>query len=124
MEEQANTQWGAKQDGLTVVAENVKPVRQFKTKTYKGVVMYDNEIEEIEKMDIRDDDVWVCSFPRSGNTQSNRGLFWEGSDSFAILGLWVLGLAVPHINESNCNLTSPKHYFNDKSAILLHPGTH
>ena len=73
MEEQANTQWGAKQDGRTVVAENVKPVRQFKTKTYKGVVMYDNEIEEIEKMDIRDNDVWVCSFPRSGNTQSMGG---------------------------------------------------
>ena len=24
----------------------------------------------------------------------------------------------------NCKLMSPKHYFNDKSAILLHPGTH
>ena len=45
------------------------------------------------------------------------------SDSFIILGLWVLGLAVSHINESNCKLMSPEHYFNDKSAILLHPGT-
>ena len=45
------------------------------------------------------------------------------SDSFTIFGLWVLGLAVSHINESNCKLMSPEHYFNDKSAILLHPGT-
>ena len=46
--------------------------------------------------------------------------FWsQSSDSFTILGLWVLGLAVSHINESNCKLTSPEHYFNDKSAILL-----
>ena len=88
MEEQANTQCGAKQDGLTVVAENVKPVRQFKTKTYKGVVMYDNEIEEIEKMDIRDDDVWVCSFPRSGNTQSNRRLKAAIHLQFWAYGSW------------------------------------
>ena len=45
----------------------------------------------------------------------------EDSVSFTILGLWVLGLTVSHINESNCRLMSPEHYFNDKSAILLHP---
>ena len=47
------------------------------------------------------------------------------SDSFTLLGLWVLGLVVSHINESNYKLMSPEHYFifNDKSAILLHPGT-
>ena len=45
------------------------------------------------------------------------------SDSFTILGLWVLGIAVSHINESSCKPMSPEHYFNDKSAILLHPGT-
>ena len=33
------------------------------------------------------------------------------SDSFTILGLWVLGLSVSHINESNCKLMSPEHYF-------------
>ena len=33
------------------------------------------------------------------------------SDSFTILGLRVLGLAVSHINESNCKLMSPEHYF-------------
>ena len=31
------------------------------------------------------------------------------SDSFTILGLWVLRLAVS--NESNCKLMSPDHYF-------------
>ena len=31
------------------------------------------------------------------------------SDSFTMLGLWVLGLAVFHINESNCKLMSPEH---------------
>ena len=30
------------------------------------------------------------------------------SDSFTILGLWVLGLAVSNINESNCKFMSPK----------------
>ena len=44
-------------------------------------------------------------------------------DSFTILGFWVLGLAVSHINESNCKLMSPEHFFFEKSAILLHPGT-
>ena len=35
----------------------------------------------------------------------------ECSDSFTILGLWFLGLTVSHINESNCKLMSPDHYF-------------
>ena len=33
------------------------------------------------------------------------------SDSFTILGLWVLVLAVSHMNESNFKLMSPEHYF-------------
>ena len=33
------------------------------------------------------------------------------SDSFTILGIWVLGLADTHINGSNCKLMSPEHYF-------------
>ena len=47
----------------------------------------------------------------------------KSSDSFTIFGLWVLGLAVSHINEDNCKLMSPEHYFYDMSAILLHSGT-
>ena len=33
------------------------------------------------------------------------------SDSFTILGLWVLELAFSQINESNCKFMSPEHYF-------------
>ena len=33
------------------------------------------------------------------------------SDSLSILGLWVLGLADTHKNESNSKLMSPEHYF-------------
>jgi hypothetical protein len=43
-----------------------KPRLQLVRKVYKGVAMFENEVEEIEQMDTRDDDVWVCSFPRSG----------------------------------------------------------
>lgn len=45
-----------------------KPRIQLVRKHYKGILMFENEIEEIEKMDTREDDVWVCSFPRSGTT--------------------------------------------------------
>ena len=33
------------------------------------------------------------------------------SDSFTILGLWVLGLAVSNINESQLQTYDSKHYF-------------
>ena len=36
------------------------------------------------------------------------------SDLFTILGLWVLRLAVSHINESDCKIMSPEHYFSWK----------
>ena len=45
------------------------------------------------------------------------------SDSLTLLDSWALGLAVCHINEPNCKLMSPEHFFIDNSAILLHPGT-
>ena len=35
-------------------------------KVYKGVLMFENEIEEIENMDTREDDIWVITYPRSG----------------------------------------------------------
>ncbi|XP_053378997.1 sulfotransferase 4A1-like [Mercenaria mercenaria] len=46
-------------------------VKKLVLKVYKGVVMYDkanDEIGEIEQMDTREDDIWVCTFPRSGTT--------------------------------------------------------
>ena len=52
---------------------------------------------------------------------------FKSSDSFTILGLWVLGLAVSHINESQLQTYESRTLFlmifGDKSAILLHPGT-
>ena len=60
---------------------------------------------------------WMFSIPSGCQTRWIQirpdilsGLIWV-SDSFTILGLWVLGLAVSHINESNCKLMSPEHYF-------------
>ena len=41
-------------------------LKPLKLRFIKGIVLLQNEIEEIEKMEILDDDVWVCSFPRSG----------------------------------------------------------
>ena len=43
-------------------------------------------------------------------------------DLFTNMCLWVLGIAVSHINGSNCKLMSPEHYF-FMSAIPLHPRT-
>ena len=45
------------------------------------------------------------------------------SHSFTIFDLWVLGLAVSHINKSDYKLMSPEYFFDDKSAKLLHPRT-
>ena len=43
------------------------PVITFETFDYKGVVLIENgHYEEIETMETRQDDIWVCSFPRSG----------------------------------------------------------
>ena len=42
------------------------------------------------------------------------------------LQFWAYGSwdsLVPISMSPNCKLMSPEHYFNDKSAILLHPGT-
>ena len=39
------------------------------TQEYKGINMFNSclqEIEAIEQMEIKEDDIWVCSFPRSG----------------------------------------------------------
>jgi hypothetical protein len=44
-----------------------KPRIQLGRKQYKGIWMFDNEIEQIEVMDTREDDIWICTFPRSGD---------------------------------------------------------
>ena len=48
-----------------------RPRLKFKTKTYKGIILLENEIEEIENMEIHDDDIWVCSYPRSGKPNAS-----------------------------------------------------
>lgn len=35
---------------------------------HKGILIAKCEIDEIQKFEMRDDDVWVCTFPRSGTT--------------------------------------------------------
>ncbi|XP_045175759.2 amine sulfotransferase-like [Mercenaria mercenaria] len=41
---------------------------KMKPRVYKGILMPDNEVEVIENMNTREDDIWVCSYPRSGTT--------------------------------------------------------
>ncbi|XP_060597875.1 sulfotransferase 1C2-like [Ruditapes philippinarum] len=52
-----------------------KPRLFLKRKVYKGVTMMENEVEEIEKMETRPDDIWVCSFPRSGTTMTQEMVY-------------------------------------------------
>ncbi|KAL4224763.1 Sulfotransferase domain [Mactra antiquata] len=48
--------------------DNTAPHTALVRKVYKGIQMFENEIEEIQTMNIRDDDIFVCTFPRSGTT--------------------------------------------------------
>ena len=45
------------------------------------------------------------------------------SDSFTIWAYGSWDSLFPISMSPNCKLMSPEHYFNDNSAILLHPGT-
>ena len=89
-----------KQNSCNDAADSEKPVMYFAMKTYKGVVMYNNEIEEIEKMDTRDNDIWVCSFPRSGNiiiyaiTKTRLYNFDPLKRHFYIVKLWFTGVYI------------------------------
>ncbi|WAQ93718.1 hypothetical protein MAR_006189 [Mya arenaria] len=47
---------------------NSKPRFELPTRVYKGIMMMVNEVEQIEMMDTRPDDIWVCTHPRSGTT--------------------------------------------------------
>lgn len=46
-----------------------KPRIVLERKQYKGIWMFENEVEKIEVMDVRPDDIWVCSYPRSGTCE-------------------------------------------------------
>ena len=52
--------------------------------------------------------IWLIGRPRENLSYDIANI----SDSFTILGLWVLGLAVSHINESKLQTyMSPEHFF-------------
>ncbi|XP_053373339.1 sulfotransferase 4A1-like [Mercenaria mercenaria] len=55
--------------------EATKPRLFLKRKVYKGVTMMENEVEEIEKMETRENDIWVCTFPRSGTTMTQEMVY-------------------------------------------------
>jgi hypothetical protein len=49
--------------------EEEERLQKFGLRIYKGVVTFKNanhQVDEIEEMETRDDDIWVCTFPRSG----------------------------------------------------------
>ena len=48
--------------------QSEKPQPKLRTATYKGIAMFECEIDDIEKMETKEDDIWVCSFPRSGES--------------------------------------------------------
>ena len=41
------------------------PMR-IKERRFKGILMWQCEAEEFETMETREDDIWVCTYPRSG----------------------------------------------------------
>ncbi|XP_060572025.1 sulfotransferase 4A1-like [Ruditapes philippinarum] len=47
-----------------------KPAFHFERMVHRGVAMFKCEIDDIERMDTREDDIWVCSFSRSGTTMT------------------------------------------------------
>ncbi|XP_060554287.1 sulfotransferase 4A1-like [Ruditapes philippinarum] len=51
--------------------EEEERLQKFGLRIYKGVVTFkdaNHQVDEIEEMETRDDDIWVCTFPRSGTT--------------------------------------------------------
>ena len=51
------------------VAETKVNLR-FELMMHKGILLLKGEPDEIRKLEMRDDDIWVCSFPRSGKRLS------------------------------------------------------
>ena len=77
------------QDGLSVQPES-------------GSKLFAKVISRRLKVIFSKDQVKIFSYSIVGN---------PCSDTFTILRLWLLGLAVSNINESKCTLMSPEHYF-------------
>lgn len=50
---------------------------------FKGFIMpncFEDYMEEIEDMEVRDDDIWVTSFPKSGTTWTQEMVYMIASD--------------------------------------------
>ncbi|XP_053373148.1 sulfotransferase 1A1-like [Mercenaria mercenaria] len=75
--------------------DSEKPRMPLATRVYKGINMFDNEIEKIEKMDIQDDDVWICTYPRSGTTMTCELVYLIQTLDFATAKSVQLELRVP-----------------------------
>ncbi|KAL4222665.1 Sulfotransferase domain [Mactra antiquata] len=45
-----------------------KPKLQLRLTAYKGIAMFECEFDEIQTMETKEDDIFVCSYPRSGTT--------------------------------------------------------
>ena len=54
-----------KTNDSTATSEEMPELR-LGTRVYKGVYMMQCEAELISTMNTREDDIWVCSYPRSG----------------------------------------------------------
>ncbi|WAQ98240.1 ST3A1-like protein [Mya arenaria] len=51
------------------MAEEISAPRiVFKQMVHRGIPLFECEIDRIEAMDTFDDDIWLCGYPRSGNT--------------------------------------------------------
>ncbi|KAL4225036.1 hypothetical protein ACF0H5_015731 [Mactra antiquata] len=70
----------------------------FGRRVYKGVKMFVNEIEEIQTMNVKDDDIFVCTFPRSGTTFLQEMVYLIVTLDFDTANSKLLGARVPFLD--------------------------
>ncbi|KAI4460509.1 sulfotransferase sult [Holotrichia oblita] len=68
----------------TQYVQNFEPtVLRGRSAEFKGFIMpscFKDYMEEIENMEVRDDDIWVTSFPKSGTTWTQEMVYMIASD--------------------------------------------
>ncbi|KAL4225037.1 hypothetical protein ACF0H5_015732 [Mactra antiquata] len=80
------------------------PGTTFGRRVYKGVKMFQNEIEEIQTMEIKDDDIFVCTFPRSGTTLIQELVYLIVTMDFEKACNTFLGIRFPFLDLVNNDL--------------------